>query len=500
MSAASPQDRRARTPAALGTRRRSLLVVAALLGGWVGAQDARLEIGVGGNLVVGAWNPLRLVINDAPPGSLLTLVVDQGSLRSGPIPAQHTFPLAGGGGVTVIDERIYVPPYDSITWSVTSAERVLSSGSFSGREQDDRPLDIVVGRRPGLFATVFPGAARVVDLGAAELPLDPSAYGGVRSLIIDGTTTAPRLEAVAAAAGGGAIVVLHGEMPASHAELNLLADGPFTRLGAGAVATTSGAAADAVTAALDFTPLDRGELIAALALDPLVQPPTPLSQTVVLAVAAALGVLVLALLRVFAAPGLVAALLIAGLLSLVGWRALRPTAAELVGDRSLAMAGGALALEIEVREHFTLPAATVQIAGAARPLEPRPYLVDRDGLHTAVPRWRSLLVVRPATITEFPLRLVEGTLENGGSVAFSDIVVSGLGPQGTLAPGARRSLRPTEEGPLPDIYRGLEASLTRGSLLATSGCPQQCTVWLAPDLIAESGAQEPPGEAPEGTL
>ena len=493
-----------RPPAAtLGTLAAPLrlaVVVLLLASGWALGQSNRLEIGVGGNVVVGAWNPLRLVANDVPAGSVLSVTVDQGSLRSGPIPALLRLPIAGGGGVTVVDQRIYLPNFSSIVWTLSNDTRVVSSGSLTGRDHDGRPLDIVVSRQPGRFATAFPSEARVVDLSAAELPLEPSAYDGVRSIIVDGTSTAPRLEAIAAAAGGGALVVLHGELPSSHAELDLLVDGQLTRLGAGAVATTSGNPTDAVSAILAFAPLERQALLDGLAAQPLVEPPAPLSQAVVLAVAAALGLLVVALMRLFAAPGVVAALLLAGLLSLVGWRALRPTAAELVGSNTLAIAGGALALSIELREYFTLPAAEVDVGGVARPLQARPYRLDADGMHAAVPRWRSLLVQLPASLAEFPLRLVDGGLENVGDSMISDVVVIGLGPQERLPPGARRPLLMAEEGPLPSVYRGLDADLPTGSVLASSGCPEQCTIWLAPAFVNEVALVPAADDAREAPL
>lgn len=447
------------------------------------AQDTRLEIGVAGNVVVGAWNPLRLVASDVPPGSVLNVTVDQGSLRSGSIPAVLTLPLAGGGGVSVVESSLYLPNFNSIAWSVTSESRVVGSGSLAGREQDARPLDLIVSRQPGRFATSFPGAARVVDLNASELPLEAAAYDGVRSLIIDGTGTAPRLEAIAAAATGGAVVVLHGALPGSHAELELLVDGPLNRLGAGAVATTVGAPVDAAAAVLAFTPLDRDALIEAVAARPLVEPPAPASQVLVLTVAAVFGLVVLALLRLFRAPGLVAALLLAGLLSFVGWRALRPTESALVGSRTLALAGGALALSIETREYFTLPSTVIDVGEAARPYQAQPYRLDRAGFHADVPRWRSLVVVLPGVVSEFPLNLTDGALQNLSDQDLEDVIVMGLGPQGRVAPGGRRALAAAEEGPLPSHYQGLTADLPAGSVIATSGCPAQCTIWLAPAMI-----------------
>src|SRR5690606_37935340 len=113
--------------------------------------------------------------------------------------------------------------FTSISWSLRAPEAVLASGSVTGRDQDTRPLDLVISREPGRYLAAFGTGTRVIDVAAAALPIEVAAYDRVRTQIIDGTTTAPRLEAVAAAAAAGAVVVLHGELPPSHRELRLLA-------------------------------------------------------------------------------------------------------------------------------------------------------------------------------------------------------------------------------------------------------------------------------------
>lgn len=451
-------------------------------------------------VVVDAWNPVRLIANDVPPGSVLTVTIDQGSLRSGPIPATLTLPVSGGGGVSVVEERLYVPAFQSISWSLANDQRVISSGSLAGREQDSRPLDLIVSREPGRYASAFAGEARVIDLTASQLPLTADAYDGVRSVIIDGSGTAPRLEAVAAAAAGGAIVVLHGQLPGSHAELELLKDGPLSRLGAGAVAATSGAPVDAVAAVESFSTLDRAGFLDALTAAPLIEPPSPAPQALVLAVAAAFGLIVIALLRLFSAPGLVSAVMLAALLSFAGWRALRPSESELVGNRTLAIAGGPLALSVEAREYFTLPATVVDVPDGARPLLPRAYTLDRSGMHVALARWRSLVVTLPPAVSDSPLRYAEERLGNIGDATLSDVIVIGVGPQGELAAGATARLEMAEQGPLPALYEGLAGSLPKGSLLATSGCPEACTVWMAPALIDLVSVEPVPASTPAESL
>src|SRR5690606_36919383 len=112
--------------------------------------------------------------------------------------------------------------FRTLTWSLTTADRVLGSGSLGAREQDQRPLDLLLSADPGRYRAEFGETARLVDVAAADLPQRVSAFDGVRSLVIDGSVAAPRLEAVAAAASGGAVVVLHGTLPSSHQDLLLL--------------------------------------------------------------------------------------------------------------------------------------------------------------------------------------------------------------------------------------------------------------------------------------
>src|SRR5690606_11312715 len=276
-----------------------------------------LELGLGGNVVVGAWNPLRVVARDVPLGRRVEVTFDQRPRRSGEVPFRLQLPVSGGPGLSVVERTVYVAPFASVPWALVGDGAVVASGSIPGRGQDSRPLDVVLSRRSGSYAAAFGESARVVDVSAAQLPLAPEAYDGVRSVVVDGTAAAPRLEAVAAAAAGGAVVVVHGEMPASHAELRLLAAGPVLPLGAGAVLAVSGSPGDVARAVESFAASRpaRSELIAAAAARPLVTPPAPLRQQVVVAAAVAFSVLAVTATRLFGAPGLASALLLAVLVS-----------------------------------------------------------------------------------------------------------------------------------------------------------------------------------------
>src|SRR5690606_113163 len=122
----------------------------------------------------------------------------------------------------------------------------------------------------GAYLEAFGPDVRLAEVSAADLPAEAAAYDGVRSLLIDGSVAAPRLEAVAAAVAGGAVVALRGPLPTSHAELELLLGGSgAARLGAGALFMDDSDPATLVNrlAALEVPP--RETLLAALLDEPL---------------------------------------------------------------------------------------------------------------------------------------------------------------------------------------------------------------------------------------
>lgn len=452
------------------------------------AIDAvRLELGIAGNPVVDAWNPIRLTVRDVP-AAVLTIRIDQGTLRRGEVPLVVERSVGGGAGASVFEDDLYLPTFRTLTWSLATNDQVLASGSLSAREQDERALDLLLSADPGRYRAGFGDAARLVDVAASDLPERVAAYDGVRSLVIDGSVAAPRLESVAAAAAGGAVVVLAGTLPPSHAELGWLTDGPTTRLGAGVVmrvdadvATVAGAVAAA------YRP-ERDTLVAAVVAEPLVDLPTPLSQQAVLAAALVFALVVVSLVRWMGAPGLVAAVAVATLLSLAGWRVLRPAAPQITGGERLAIAGGPLALVTETREVLTLPAATIDVPTPARPLTLRAYRIDDAGAHFAVERWRSVVLALPPVLEDAPLRFVDGTLANHGTSPLLDVHVVGLGPQGDLAPGARRRATMTEDAVLPPLHAQLIPLLPNGTVLARSDCDRVCTTWIVgPSLRAPTG-------------
>lgn len=465
----------------------ALVVAAFLSSAFAQTVDAvRFELGIGGHAVANAWNPMRLTVRDQPD-AVLTIRVDQGTLRSGEIPIVVERSVRGGAGVSVFEDDLYLPTFRTLTWSLATADRVLGSGSLGAREQDERPLDLLLSADPGRYRGEFGEGARLVDVAAADLPLRVAAFDGVRSLVIDGSVAAPRIEAVAAAASGGVVVVLHGTLPASHRDLLLLVDDGGVNLGAGLVVRTEGTPVDVARAVGGSGVPERDTLLAVVMAEPLIDLAAPLSQQSVLAVTFLFALAVVALVRWVGTPGLVAAIAVSALLSLAGWRVLRPDAPQLTGAERLAFAGGPLALVTEAREVYTLPAAIIDFRPTARPLTTRAYRVDDEGAHFSVERWRSVLVALPPTLEDAPLRYRDGVLRNDGGVVLHDVHVVGLGPQGDLDPGASRAAVAAEDAPLSPVLAQLMPHLDVGTAVARSGCDTVCTTWLVSPVDGSAG-------------
>ena len=282
--------------------------------------------------------------------------------------------------------------------------------------------------------------------------------------------------------------VLETAGPGARSRGPLRAGPPLAALGAGGVLAVTGSAGD-VAAALDAFIATRpppGELVATAAARPLVTPPAPLRQQLVVAAAVAYAVLAVTVTRLFGAPGLLSALLLAGLLSAAAWLYARPTEPQIVGTRTVAVVGGELALATRLEEHYTLPATTVAVRGPARPLDTRAYRVDESGLQVDLTGWRSVVIVRAPELVDAPFVLEADGLRNLSRLPLHDVLVVGLGPQADIAPGALARPVPGEDGPAHESYAALLPFLPAGSVVALSGCEAGCTVWLAPALLDAS--------------
>ncbi len=441
---------------------------------------AQVELGLGGHPVADAWNPVQVTVRDAAP-SVLRLRIDEGSLLEGPRIVRYSASVPGGSGVTVFQDDLYVPNFRSLSWTLASGRTVLASGSLGAGDADARPLQVVLSSAPGSWRGAFAADARVVDVAASDLPARAAAFDGVRTILLDGSAAAPRAASVAAAAAGGVQVLLAGTLPDSQAGLARLAAAGSHRLGAGVVMRVDADPAAVRARLAAWKPQDRAGLVQALAADRLVRPPPTPSQPLMLSLAAAYALAALLGLRFGGAPGLAAGLVLALLVSVAGWRLLRPASPELTASRTVQLGGGELALALRVDERLTLPSGVVSLDGAGRPLSALPYSVDDGTTHIELPRWHAVAVAARPALRPASLRFQDGRLVNDGDGLLRDVYVLGLGRQPDLAPGATWAPAPGEEGGLPPALVRMAALLPVGTALAQA--PE--TVWVALPSLAE---------------
>ena len=428
--------------------------------------DPRVEIGFGGAIVSGAWNPVRVVARNAEP-AFLEIALDQGSLREGEIPYRYRAELPGGSGLVTFADDVYLPPWRSATWRLATETRVLASGSFSARDVDPRPLHLVVSLRPGTWRPSYGDDVRVLERNGPDLPSRASAYDGVRTILVDGTTAPPRPEALLAAAGQGATVVLVGDLPGGYADIALLGSAGAQAYGNGRIVRVSEAD---VALALGAEPVVPSTAVrGALAEQLVFAPPQTLSTGAMLIASAAYAVLVLLALRFGGIPGAAAALALAVVASVAAWNGLRPPDTQFAATASLEISAGGIAEFHRVDRLASLPATTVAIDRAAVPVDRRAVRVTPDGASVDLARWGSVVLVAPERIGSPGLAWSDEAIVNRSAATLTDLWVVGRGPQGSLAPGHGRVPVAAEEGMPPLLYRALFPLLPVGTAVATRG-------------------------------
>lgn len=472
------------------------LVVCGTVSAAAGAVGFRL--GIANEVVIGAWNMLRVETRDLPR-STLTLMLDVGTLRDGEVPVELTFELSGGGGVNAFETELFVPPFRSLSWWVTTAERVVASGSLAGRETDGRPLDLVLTSRGpvprAVIANAVGGAARLVEVTLSDLPASPAAFDGVRSLTVEGS--APVDSIVAAAVAGASVVLAGGREALAGPLAALVPETGVATIGAGRVAVLDLPVVEAAVAAIGGAGnLGRpGQLLVAVLAEPLVGTPRQAPVGAILIGSVIYAVMALVAIRLGGAPGLLASAIVAAFSAFGAWQALRPPPPPYVGAVALAQVGGPLAVMHEALESLTLPRALLAFPAGAAPVRPQSYSGSARSVSVPAPAWRSVTVRLPPRAVGAPLAVVGRTVRNDSSVPLTGVYVTGLGAQPDLAPGQTVELAPGEVGAYPALYLALVPALPDGTLVASSGCAGEgrCVVWLA----TVGAAAAPEAVAPE---
>lgn len=428
-----------------------LLAAPAALG-----QSRNIEVafGFGGEVVAEAWNPLRVTIRDQPSLELI-IDIEYGSLRDGTQLFQYRAALAGGSGLHIFEDDIFIPAWRSFRWQVRSEEAVLASGSLDRRQADPRPLTILIAARPGAYRALLPAEARLVEVGT-PLPERLAAYHGVEALLVAEAFEQPRNEALLAASAAGSSILLAEPAPALAA---LLADGP-RRLGAGWLSTAAGRD--------ELSRLDTQALAEVLITPELSRPPANLPPLNLVIAAAGYLLAVLLLVRFGGVPGLLSSFGLMLLIAAIAWVALRPADETLIRSRTLTISAGGLAQELEVMGVFSYPAQTLTL-GSARPLGAASWGLTPSGLTLSLPRWTSVVLLSRPRLSPAALEWRQGELYNRSSEALGDVYIVGLGAQGVLSAGARRPPQQLSDSVVPPLYQPLLPLLPDGTALGRSG-------------------------------
>ncbi len=426
-------------------------------------SDVSVTLGFSGEIVANTWNPLRISLRDQGAAEF-TLEIDQGNLRDGEQLVHYRAPLAGGSGVSIFEDDLYIPAWRRLTWAIRTPERVLASGSVDRRRVDPRPLHLLgaVDALPNRLGR----EARVVDVRPDTLPERSSAYAGVTTLLVSDAS----VQAVASAAAAGVSVTLLEPLSEG---LGRLAPAPADaqRLGLGWLTRVEDGAAPGGAEVAELPRLGRDALLSALISPDMQRGPQGVPQQVIFLSASVYALAALLVVRFGRVPGLFAGLSLALLFAAGAWGYLRPGDATLTRSRSLTLAGGpdgGLAQTLELRTLFSLPEGTRQLSLDAYPLELTSWHASPDGLRFTTPRWSAATLALAPRLESATFYWEGDELVNSGSAPLGDLFVMGLGQQPALATGERLNAQMRDSLP-PATYTPLLPHLPRGSALARSG-------------------------------
>ena len=459
---------------------------------WTGAaaqttrEDIDVRFGFAGEIVADAWNPLRVSLRDAPSAELV-LELDVGSLRRGSVPFRYSAELTGGQGLYIFEDDVYLPAWRSFSWLIRTPGKVLASGTVPRYFADPKPLQLVQGPQAGAGVRFFAQAARVVEVAPTDFPERAAAYSGVESVLLLPQTAPPTPAALVAAATAGSAVIFGGELGRAYADILALAPTGMQELGAGTINRLPRIDRASVQQALRRTlqthpRLTPDTLIATLAGNELTQTPAGQSAPWVTLRVGAYALVALLLLRFGGGPGVLAALLLAGMLSLVAWRT-RPTQPLLFRERSVVLSSGALALRTDLHYLFSFPGGAANVPYVAHPLPVTEsgYGSGPESLEVTLPTYGSTLLagkprLEPAVLSwagEAVVNQSQSLLRDvfvtwGGAATATIGTVSRSGQQRNIEPGGTLTISSGSLS-LPELYTDLAPLLPPGSVLARDG-------------------------------
>jgi len=470
-------------------------------------EDVAVSFGFAGEVVANAWNPLRVTLRDTQSAELL-LELDVGSLRRGPVSFRYTAPLTGGRGLYTFQDDVYLPAWRSFSWLVRTSDGIIASGTVPRYFADPKPLQLVLGPEAEAGKAFFAQGDRVVEITAADLPERAAAYSGVESVLLLPQTVPPPPAALVAAATTGSAVILGGEPGRAYEDVLALAPAGSQRLGAGTLNRIPELNRNSVQRTLrTHQRLAPDTLLTALTGGALTEAPTGQSATWLTLRVGAYAFVLLLLLRFGGGPGVLAALLLAGVLTLAAWRT-RPAEPLLLRDRSVVLSGGALGLHTDLHYLFSFPGGAADVLYAAHPLsvaEIAEYQAGPENLTVNLPAYGSTLLAGKPRLEPAVLRWNGERVVNESENPLTDVFVTwgaqpaGLGrtDTGSAIGTVSRSGQQNGIGPgealtvaagsltLPEFYADLAPLLPPGSVVARNGG----TVYvLLPRAPAESDA------------
>lgn len=436
------------------------------------ASDVQFRLGYADEVVVGTWNPLELQLQNMPAAELV-LELEHGNASQGAVIYSYRAQLAGGPGLYLFTDDIYLPRWRHFSWRLRTPEQVLASGTLPRDKAQAAPLTLAVDAPLGSARRLL-GEGRVVDVLASDLSERAAAYSGVDTVLIFPGAAPPATKALLAAASTGSHVVLLGSLPHSYQDLvNLTADGDLF-LGAGSLSQLPTFNPKALKEKLLAvkTHTQRYQPSQLLAKLPPPEPPQhkPLSSWWLLL--AMLGYLAttVVLLRRRSPAGLVSALVLAAAVGLSSAR-LRPESALTAKTSTLIVAANGLGL---AESRTTLKSATLQQISeplSAYPLDEKRRLSwqsTENSFATKVTPKRAVHLANKPYLSAPALSWQGGSLRNQSNEVVHDIYLKGAGQQGNLAEGS--SLTPQNRNLVAyPGYAPVLGALPSGSVLARQG-------------------------------
>lgn len=466
-------------------------------------REIRLELGFSGEMVAGAWNPIKVTLRDQPSATL-NIDFDIGRLQSVENTntiASYSTELRGGSGVSIFEDDIYIPLWRTLVWTIQTPETVLASGSLERRLSDARPLHLMVTDNPRLIRNQYPEDSRTVSLLATELSQRPTSYEGVASLAIDDRFVNQR-SIIAAASAGVTVAVLNKDTNDYDADfLNFLdatlAAKPQQRLATGWIASTT---VEDLSKTLSLPRLNKTMLGQSLADRTLAERKFVVRpQFVYLAM---ILYLIAILLLVFfgRVPGFVTAITLSLLMAVIAGILLAPSEGLIQRSRSMVINSGnsggiALAQRLELIQLLSQSAESLEL-----PLQAHPPLklssgnsqtiwqATSDTITLPMERWQNSQLILKPVVVEATLSWDGKTLTNLSAQDLGDVYIFGGPFAGRQAPLRKNqslsSLSSEKNLELPELYKELEAlikQLPEASVLARSG--GQLHLALAPENL-----------------